>query len=216
MGGLLRYERSLAEFVDRHRGMMLLLGALFVIGVVFGALAVSGVNPGDKAELVAWLKPAVQAMTAPDAGAGTLLLKQAVLRKLFFLALLWGLGISLLGAPGVMLFMLWRGFVTGFTVGFIVAEMGVGGLGVAVAGHLPQTLLEVPALLLAGTASAAFSLQVIRSWLERRKLNHFYPALARFTATLGATAAVLLVAGLVESYLSPVFIRFAASLLHIV
>ncbi|HYG60292.1 MAG TPA: stage II sporulation protein M [Symbiobacteriaceae bacterium] len=206
-----RLHRSLEDFLDRHGGTVLLLATLFVAGVIFGALAVSGVAVRDKAELMAWIRPALGAMADPPAGAGMLLLKQAMLRKLAWLGLFAALGISLVGVPGVMLLTLLRGFVSGFTVGFMVAEMGLAGLGVAIAGHLPQSLLELPALLIAATASAVFSSQVIRSWLERRRVTPFYPTLARFAGTLLATAVVLLLAGLVESYVSPAFVRLAAT-----
>ncbi|MDF2631354.1 MAG: hypothetical protein K0R39_5185, partial [Symbiobacteriaceae bacterium] len=42
-----RYQRSFEAFVRRHSGLILLLGACFVIGVIFGGLAVRGVAPHD-------------------------------------------------------------------------------------------------------------------------------------------------------------------------
>ena len=142
------------------------------------------------------------------------MLKAALLRSLKYLVLLWVLGISLVGVLGVAALALLRGFVSGFTVGFLAAELGWRGIALAVAGHLPQSLLEVPALVIGGTAAVAFSLQVIRSWSERRRVPQFYPALARLTGTLLATGLVLVVAGLVESYLSPALVRFATSFLQ--
>jgi GMP synthase-like glutamine amidotransferase len=107
------------------------------------------------------------------------------------------------------------GYVTGFVVSFLVAEMGGAGLALAIAGHLPQNLLQVPALVVAGTAAVAFSMQVVRSWRERRRVPNFYPALARFTGTLLAAGLVLVLAALVESYLTPALVRLASGWLHL-
>jgi stage II sporulation protein M len=210
-----RGQRQFEEFLHRHAGVVLLLGVLFVAGVVFGALAVGSLDPRSKGEMVSYLGESLQSMGGrPAPGEGALMLKAALLRSLKYLALLWVMGISLVGVLGVAGVALVRGFVSGFTVGFLAAELGWRGLTLAVAGHLPQSLLEVPALLVGGTAAVAFSLQVIRSWRERRRVPQFYPALARFTATLVATGLVLLAAGLAESYLSPALVRFAASFLQ--
>ena len=211
-----RWQRTLEEFLRRHGGVVLLLGALFVIGVVFGALAVGSLDPRSKQEMVRYLGESLSGLSGsgPAPGEGSLMLKAALLRSLKYLVLLWVLGISLVGVLGVAALALLRGFVSGFTVGFLAAELGWRGIALAVAGHLPQSLLEVPALVIGGTAAVAFSLQVIRSWSERRRVPQFYPALARLTGTLLATGLVLVVAGLVESYLSPALVRFATSFLQ--
>jgi stage II sporulation protein M len=207
------YQRVVEEFVERHKGVLWLVGSFFVIGVVFGALAVRSVGPQDRSEIVSYLGDALKGLSPAPPGESGLLLRAALLRSLKQLAFLWVLGISLVGLPLTLVLAVVRGFVTGFTVAYMASELGWKGVGVAAAGHLPQGLLEVPALICAGAASVAFSLQVIRSWVERRRVANFYPALLRFTGTLVATWLVLLAAALVESYLTPVLVRFAASFL---
>lgn len=211
---LRHYQRKMEEFAGRHGGVMWLLGSLFVIGVIFGALAVRSITPRDRAEIAAYLRDSLQAVGPAPSSEGGLMLKHALLRSLKQLAILWVLGITLVAVPAVAAGAVLRGFITGFTVAYLTATSGWAGVLISAAGHLPQSLLEVPALLVAGTASVAFSLQVIRSWRERRRVPNFYPALARFTGTLVLMAAVLLLASMVESYLSPALVRFAASFLQ--
>lgn len=208
------WRRNLEEFLTRHSGPALLLCALFVVGIIFGALAVRSLDTQDKLDLVRYLSSVTPALERPDDGAGALLLKRQLWGKAKLVALLWVSGISLVGALGVMLLSLLRGFLTGFVVAFLAAEMGLPGVLLALAGHVPQSLLEVPAIILGGTASVAFSLQVVRSWRERRRVPHFYRALASYTGTLLVMGALLVGASLVESYLSPALIRLASSFLH--
>ncbi|HEY8347818.1 MAG TPA: stage II sporulation protein M [Symbiobacteriaceae bacterium] len=207
MAGWKRWRDDLEIFLLQHRGPVVLLAAVFLVGVVFGALAVRSLDSGDKLELVTALTSAVQGLREAPPGMGWLLLKRSLLGKLKLLALLWVLGLSVVGAAGVLVVALVRGLISGFVVGFLTAEMGGAGLVLALLAHLPQSLLEVPALLVGGTASIVFSLQVIRSWRRGRRLSHFYSALSAFTGTLGLMGLVMLAAGLLESYLSPALVR---------
>lgn len=209
MAAVERWRDDLEAFLLRHSGAVLLLAAVFLIGVVFGALAVRSLDPRDKLELVSALGGAVQGLGQAPPEVGLMLLKRSLLSKLKMLALLWVLGISLVGAVGVLVVALLRGLVSGFVVGFLAAEMGRAGLALALLAHLPHSLLEVPALLIGGTASLAFSIQVLQSWRRRRRLPRFYGALSAFTGTLAAMGLLLLAASLVESYLSPGLVRLA-------
>lgn len=209
MAALRRWRNELERFVIQHSGPVTLLAAVFLIGVVFGALAVRSLDPQDKLELVNALGIAVQGLGEASPESGLALLQRSLMSKLRLLALLWVLGISLVGAVGVVVVALLRGLVSGFVVGFLTAEMGRAGLLLALLAHLPHSLLEVPALLIGGTASLAFSLQVIQAWRRRRRLSHFYSALSAFTGTLAAMGLLLAAASLVESCLSPGLVRLA-------
>jgi stage II sporulation protein M len=206
------WRRNLEDFLRRHSGPALLLATLFVVGVIFGALAVHSIEARDRLELVSYLSSNLQRLVTPPEGTGGVLFRQGLWGKLKLLALLWVLGISLVGVVGVMLLVFLEGLLSGFVVGFVAAEMGGTGILLAIAGHLPQRLLEVPAIIVAGTASVAFSLQVIRSWRQRRRVRNFYPALAAFTGTLLAMGVLLVLSSLVESYVSPALVRFVLSM----
>lgn len=211
---LLQYwRRNLDEYLERNSGPVLLLSALFAIGVIFGALAVRSVEVRDKAELVSYLNGSMAQLINLPEGTGLALVKQSLIRELKWLVLLWVLGISLVGVLGVMVASLIRGFVSGFVVAFVAAELGWKGVLLAAAGHLPQTLLQVPALILAASASVALSLQVIRSWQQRRRMPRFYPALAAYSTTFAATGLAMVAAALVEGYVTPVIVRFVATLI---
>lgn len=201
------------EFLDRHRGPAVFLVAAFLVGVVFGALAVRSFDALDTSELVHYLDLNTEGLANPPQGAEPMLLRRALLGHARTLALVWVLGISVVGVLGVALLIFLRGFVTGFTVSFLAAQLGVRGVLVALAGHFPHSLLEVPALLLTGMAAIGFAGQIFKTWRDRRRLHDFYPALASYTMTLLLTGAVLLLAGGVESYLTPGLLKLVAGML---
>jgi len=210
-----RYQRNFEEYVRRNLGLILLLAAFFVIGVIFGGLAIRSSAARDRAEITAYLTETFERVVHPEAADSWLIFKLSLRRSAIQVAFLWAVGITLLAIPCTAVGALVFGFVSGYTVSFLTAELGWGGLALAVAGHLPHSLLAIPALIMGATAAASFSLQILRSWRERRRLTNFYPALARFTVGLLAAGLVLVLAGVVEAYVSPGLARAAITWLHL-
>jgi stage II sporulation protein M len=206
------WRRNLNGYMERQGAAILMLGALFVIGVIFGALAIRSLQARDRLEVVSYLSKAVSGLTTPQEGASLLLLKRSLWGHLKLLALYWVLGISLVGALGAMVITFLRGVVTGFVVAFLAAEIGLPGVALALGAHLPHSLIEVPAILLAGGASVTFSGQVIRSWIARRRVPNFYPALAGYSGSLLLIGLLFAAASLVEAFLTPLLVRAAAPL----
>ncbi|MFZ5824309.1 MAG: stage II sporulation protein M [Bacillota bacterium] len=210
---LLGWRRNLEDLLYLNGGLVLLQATLFVIGVIFGALALRSIDGSTKLDLLRQLSDSVQVLrTAPEPSGGVLL-REALVRHAKLLALFWVLAISLVGALGVVLLPLVWGFRSGFAVAFLAAEMGGRGILVAAAGHLPQSLLEVPAVILAATASVGFVVDLVRSWRARRRLAGFYEALAGYTGTLLSVGVLLLGAALVEGYVTPLLVRWVTLLL---
>lgn len=210
-----RYQRNFEEYVRRNLGLILLLAAVFVIGVIFGGLAIRSAGARDRAEIAAYLSETFERIVHPEAADSRLIFKLSLARSAIQLGFLWAVGITLLAIPCTVAGALVFGFVSGYTISFLTAEMGWGGLALGVAGHLPHSLLAIPALIMGATAAGSFSLQIVRSWRERRRLTNFYPALARFTGSLLAAGLVLVLAGVVEAYVSPALARAAINLLHL-
>lgn len=204
------WQRNLEELLYRQGGLVLLHAALFVIGLVFGALALRSLDAAARIDLTRQLSDSMQILASGPAKPTGLLVREALARQALQVAMLWVLSISLVGVLGVILLPVYRGFISGFTVAFLTAEMGTRGVLLAAAGHLPQTLLEVPGVILAVSASVAFSLEIIRSWRARRRLTGFYAALAEYSNTLLSAGVLLVGAGLVEAYVTPLLIRLVS------
>lgn len=210
---LLGWRRNLEDLLYQQSGLVLLQTTLFVIGVIFGALALRSVEDATRLDLVRQLSHSIELFLIGQGPPGGVLLREALIMYGKYMAIFWILAISLVGVVGVMLLTLVRGFASGFVVAFLSAEMGLRGLLVAAAAHLPQSLLEVPALILGGSASVAFALEVVRSWRAHRRMAGFYEALAGYTGTLLSVGVLLLGAGLVNGYLTPALVRWVSSLL---
>lgn len=210
-----RWRRNLEDFLDKHRGPAVFLAAVFLVGVVFGALAVRSLDARDVTELIHYVNLNAPGLQDPPQGSEAMLLRRAMLGHGKKILLIWLLGISVVGVLGVALLLFLRGFVAGFVVSFLAAQWGARGVLFALAGHFPQSLLEVPAILVAGMAATGFAGQIFKSWRDRRRLHNFYPALAAYSATLFVTGVVLMLAAGVESFLTPGLLKAAMTWLPV-
>lgn len=191
----------------------LVAAAALVAGVVVGAIVAGALAPSERAgvsgPLLGFLSDLAVNQGIPPAAE---LLRHSAARHLRTAALLWLLGVTVVGFPGVLVILFVRGFSIGFTVGFLVRNLGLPGLAVATAGVLPQHLLSVPVVLVQGVAALSFSLSLFRNRFGREHRARFYQELAGYTAVLAGTSLLLMAAALLESFVSPIFLRLAAQL----
>lgn len=205
------WRDNLEELVLERGGLVVWHAALFVVGLLFGALALRSLEVETQLELSRQLSGALEAVRAGRDPAAGALVSEALFRQVRTVALMWVLAVSLVGSVAVMALPLVRGFTSGFAVAYLTAEMGARGVLLAAAGHLPQTVLEVPGVVLAASASVGFAAEVLASWRVRRRLSGYYAALARYTRTLLSAAVLLAAAALVEGYMTPHLVRIVAS-----
>lgn len=183
---------------------MLLALALFVAGVVFGALAVGSLGETDRRETIAAVSDLFRSLSRgerplpPPAVLGEAV-QESVRLVLFF----WALGLSVVGSVVVLGETFLRGFAAGFAAGFLGAELGWRGIAYSAAALLPQGLLTVPGLAAAAGGAVHFAL-LLAGGRARRSRGAFYAELSRYTRWMVLSLFALLCAGVVEAYATPV------------
>lgn len=186
---------------------------LFLIGVVFGALAVKTLGEEQKAELITYLKVFFQGLhkgqdTGLDMG---MLVKQAVLNNVKTVVMIWLLGLTVIGVPIILFLVFTRGFVIGFTVGFLVNEYVLRGIAFAIVSVIPHNVLVIPAIIIASVSGVSFSLLILRNRWRPHRINLAYECMA-YTSIAVLMLGVVIVGGLVEGYITPVFMKAVTSL----
>ena len=122
--------------------------------------------------------------------------------------LMWILGLSLIGSPLIVALLFLRGFVIGFSVGFLVDQMVYKGVALAAVAIVPHNLVILPSVVVAAGASLSFSLAAIRKLFGNGQENMYYQFLS--TTLLCLMAALGLVgAAFIEGYITPTLIELA-------
>lgn len=200
------------DYLRAHIVAYFFLILLFIIGIVIGAMAVKTLPEEQKLELAAYLKIFLNGLhngQTPVLSQGELW-RQVFLNSTRVVLAMWLLGFTIIGIPFVLFIIFVRGFVIGFTVGFLADEYAGKGILFALASVLPHNLLMIPALLVLGVAAISFSLLLLRR--RGRVPGNLLYYVASYSMLCLVMYLVALSAGLVEVYISPVFMRYVALL----
>lgn len=186
--------------------LLLLLVAAFTLGVVAGSLFVNALPPVEKSDAEQRVEAAISRFRGGEVvPAGEVFRRSAVFNLKTALAL-WLMGMSTAGIPMIMAVLFARGFIVGFTVGFLVYQGGGSGLAFALASILPANLVAVPALVALGAVACAFTL-FRRERGSNPSRSQFWQEFVRYSALSGGLAALLVLAGALDGYAGPALAR---------
>ncbi|MFK4997718.1 stage II sporulation protein M [Bacillus sp. N9] len=125
-----------------------------------------------------------------------------------FTGFMWILGISIIGFPLILILVFIKGIIVGFSVGFLVSQMGWNGLLLSFVSLLPQNLLIIPVIMFIGVCSIGFSMKLIRKIFMRQSFSiQLAPAFASYVIVYVAAVALITVAASIEAYISPVLMK---------
>ncbi|MGD0152136.1 MAG: stage II sporulation protein M [Thermacetogeniaceae bacterium] len=178
----------------------------FILGLIGGASILHTLNPSQLAELRQYLDSILSNMGALAQNGQFPVIKtwgDSLRGQLYALVIMWLMGLTVVGAPLVILLTGARGFILGFTIGFLVQEKAGQGLMLALVAVLPQNLCYVPGLLVAGTLALYFSLSLFRPSRE----TTVFTGILTYTLLFVACAILILLGSWIEAYLVPGIIR---------
>lgn len=154
-----------------HATIYLFMVILFLTGVIFGAVIVNSMNFVQKQDLYFHLERFFTQIIDGQLVETKDILIQSIFFHLKYLFLLFILGLSVIGLPLVWILIFSKGLVVGFSVGFIVNQMGINGLVLATLSIAPQNIIIIPIYLIAGSLSMIFSLTLLNK-LFTRGISH--------------------------------------------
>jgi stage II sporulation protein M len=187
-----------------HAASLLALTA----GVCAGA-AYASLNADTSGSVLSYVEIGLAGLrTQVPAGHGAALV-HSLKANMGSLALIWASGLSVVGGVGALAVVAVRGFSVGFTVCFIVRELGLAGVALALASVMPHNLIAAPALVQASAGSLVFSAAVIGSRLAGVDTSPTDGFRQSATVMLRSATALIL-ASLVQTYISPALVILAA------
>jgi stage II sporulation protein M len=136
--------------------------------------------------------------------------QQSFAHHLKYIGLIWLVGLTVIGLPLILVFIFLKGVLVGFTVGFLVSELGWKGALFSLGSVVPQNLLIIPAILVTGVAAISFSTLLIRNYFIQKRGGPIWQPLASYTWVTLLMAGMLFVASLFEAYVSPGIMRVIA------
>ncbi|MFG6148621.1 stage II sporulation protein M [Halobacillus sp. B23F22_1] len=199
---------------NNHISIFVFIFVLFIMGMVFGAIIVNSMNFVQKEDLFFYLKQFFEQMVDRSNPDKTALLKDSVLYHVKYMLLLFLLGISIVGMPIITVLLFIKGLVVGFSVGFLVNQMGWYGLLLSSASIAPQNLVIIPVYLLAGALALLFSLTLCKQLFIKRVHQPILQAFAKYSLLFGALLLILVTASLIEVFIAQPLLEVAVKWIY--
>jgi len=193
--------QRLKQHIRNNRWQYIVIGLVFLVGLVMGGQKVEGLEGGVRDYLRELIDTYLQeGQKAPIYGPGILLAALATQAKT--VVAIWFLGLTVIGVPLILAVVFLRGYALGFTVGFLVQQKGGAGVIMSILSILPQNLVYIPLLIIWAVIAVNFS-----SYLIGR---HPGAALGKTLINYSLLLAVFLVlftaGAFIAAYLSPWFL----------
>ena len=206
------WQKGVKGFLRNNLTAIVLIIFIFLAGVVFGSLAIRTLDSTKRSEMVDFLSSFFVGLSNQLSDEYHTNLSDVIWLNLKIIFFIWILGISIIGIIGIPILIFLRGFVIGFTVGFLVNELGLKGMVFALASILPQNLIIIPVTIFAGVIAVSFGITLFKSLILKRPIS-FGQHLITYTLFMIAAGGGLLIASVIEAFITPVFMEFAARFL---
>ncbi|SHI56320.1 stage II sporulation protein M [Geosporobacter subterraneus DSM 17957] len=179
----------------------------FVVGISSGAFTVKALSDQHKGELISYMQNFFQVLNQSTFDAFSVL-KQSLVNNLQTGILTWILGVTIIGIPLILLIIVIRGFIIGFTVGFLIEQMGIKGFLFCVFAILPQNLFIIPGIIIIAVIAVSFSVMLIKSKLNKNYQVDMVRQFVLYSTIVAAVFLVILLGSFIEAYITPIFMRF--------
>lgn len=201
-----KWNDTIQHHMESHLTLYVFTTVLFIMGVVFGSIIVGALTVEQRQDLLGYLNHFFNGLQQDTIADSRAALVHAAGHHLKYIGVMWLLGLSIVGAPLILILIFLKGLVIGFTVGFFVRELSWNGLGFALLAVFPQNLLIVPALIIVAVSSIGFSLLLLRNRFIQRR-GTIYPQFISYSFLVVVMACVLVAASFFEAFISPELMR---------
>ncbi|MFD3258751.1 stage II sporulation protein M [Paenibacillus lentus] len=190
------------------------VSVLFLMGVVFGALMVNALTFEQQQDLSRYLGNFFISVNEGGADFHPVTLWEVAILHLKWLGLIWILGLSVIGLPGILILDFLKGVLIGFTVGCLVGQFTWKGLLFALVSVAPHNLLIIPVLLISSVAAIGFSLNIIRSRVLMSRSGSAARPFLTYTGLTMVLGVVIMAASSFETWVTPVMMGWVTPMLE--
>lgn len=206
-------QNAVISHIAEHSSLYIFITVLFLMGVIFGAVLVNSLSFSQKQDLFYYLSQFFGQVAQGEVATKQEMFNQSVIHNFKYIGVIWILGISIIGLPVILILLFLKGMVVGFTVGFLVNQMGWSGFLFSFGAILPQNIFIVPVFIIISVLAVSLSMKMIGRIFLKQVRTPLKPVIYRYLFSLGISVCFLIVAGAIEAYLSPIFMKSVVSLL---
>ncbi|MGB9813846.1 MAG: stage II sporulation protein M [Thermovenabulum sp.] len=197
------------EFIKKNIGLYILLTIVLIIGIIAGSLTVNLLSPLQREELTKYLNMFFINLNNIDLDSSNVFYT-SLSNNIKTVITIFISGLLIFGFPLIFFIIFFRGFILGFTTGFFIAEFGLKGFLISILTILPQNIFIILGILSIGVTALYYAFALLKS-KERFYKESYGNLLIGYLFSSFFFSIFLLLASLLEGYISPILIRIIAN-----
>lgn len=193
------WKTILKEYIKNNFKEYLLVCILFIIGIFIGVMTINFSNENNIEEIEKVINEVVNNYKKVENINNLQLTFQSIKRNVLFAIILWTGGTTIIGLPIVLLSILIRGVILGFTISSITVALGtLKGILFCIVSVVLQNILYIPAILTIGVSS----IKLYKSIITDKRKENIKIEIIRHTIISTIMIAVLVLSTIIENFIS--------------
>ena len=199
-------KKLLLEHISDNSIKYFFLLLCFGAGIAAGALFISALPPEKGDELMQVISSFATGISDGEARTAETF-RLSMVNNLRSIAMLYICGLSVYFIPLVYLHMLAKGFIIGFTVGFMSLFFGGKGFLFVIVSVLPQSIILLPSLMIMSVVSVNYAIEKSKASRHGLLRGDSRRMLLRFTYSTGGVCVLIFASALIDAFVIPVFVQ---------
>lgn len=204
---LTNVKALISKHFSKHITLYFVIILCFSAGIASGVFSVKALSQIQKDQLVDYLVLSLKDTLIGGNLDNNQVFWYSVQNNFKTVLFVWIVAVSVIGFPLIFLAIGIRGFILGFTVGFLIQNVGYKGILFSIVSILPQNLIYIPILMVICVVSINYSVFLIRNKKVKYVRNQKFRTFLKYSLLVLSISVLLLFGSLVEGYLSPVFLK---------
>ena len=189
----------------KSKQLYLFLLIVFLIGIIFGSIFITILDEPDKVTVLDQISlffEQIKVNKIDYLG----VLKNSLTSNLLYIALVFLLGISIIGIPVVIFMLFLKGFMIGFSIASIVAKYKIIGILGSLTYIFPHIVISVLVIFMLSYYALRLSFNIFRAVIEKKTIN-FSEIISRYSMIMLIGVVIMVIASLIEAFISPHIIK---------
>lgn len=175
-------------------------------GIVLGIYAVKYMGKYEKTELLNYLNNFLVSVDKTKVNNIEVLI-QAMKNNLPVIIAIWFLGLTMVGMPIILIIDTFKGFSLGFSISFLMKELGGKGIGITLLSIIPQNIIYVPLIILSSVFAMEFSLNLLNKNSYKNVKENIFVTIASYTSMFILIIIFMFIGFLIEAFIIPNIIK---------
>lgn len=196
---------KLKNRIKYDKKLVLFLIILGIIGIAAGSIFVTLLNSNDTKMITEYLNNFLTNIQNNEMNYLNVL-KNNLITNIFYVILIWLLGISIIGLPIILIIYFSKTFILGFSIGSIISVYKFKGILFAISYVFPGQILTLISISILTMYAISFSLKLIYAIFKRKTID-FKMIMNKYLIVLGIVLLIVVLSNLYDTFVIPNIIK---------